>query len=86
MSEPVECDRCGAVGRRRRFRIAPDGWLYAEFKDLTSGETYYAYACSPACAVVEWKAGPGDMRDDGRGLPATSGGHVSGESGGHECQ
>jgi hypothetical protein len=63
MSDSLACDRCGKVGYRRLSRTAPEGWFYAEFKCEDTGKVYIIYACSFTCAHVEWKAGPGNLKD-----------------------
>lgn len=66
MSNPVQCESCGKVGKRRAMRCAPDGWLYAEMK-IQNHETHetedmlVVTVCSERCASRLWMPGPGDL-------------------------
>ncbi len=58
----VQCDGCGAHGRRRAEHPSPDFWFYLESINRTPGEedhVYIVWACSEACRDAMWKRGPG---------------------------
>jgi len=65
--ERVNCERCGAVGRRPLTHIAPGGWLYLETvveqppgsPAPTPPDKLITYACTPTCAEALWQQGPG---------------------------
>jgi hypothetical protein len=67
MSSSVACDVCGAAGRRRRGRCAPDGWFFAEVRETDPDgatddtDSTIVYACTPVCAGRFWKRGPGRL-------------------------
>lgn len=65
MSEPVTCDVCGKVGRRKRGFLCPDDWYYME--SAVDGETVIIYACSESCQTIPWLRGPGafQKQEDG---------------------
>lgn len=57
----VQCDGCGAHGRRAENAAAPDFWFYVESVDRTFGKggIYVVWACSESCRDGMWKRGPG---------------------------
>ncbi len=55
MSEPVKCEVCHAVGRRRMSRWAPEGWTYGFALDDDTGSTTVVMACSEACRAAFWR-------------------------------
>lgn len=67
MSDTCLCDNCGSKGTRRTGAVCPEGWFYVEVKlyDLALGSpgVFYMVACSEKCCKVEWKPGPGNLRD-----------------------
>ena len=55
MSEYAKCECCDNTGRRRRYRYAPEGWLFMEAKDDENPEaTIVVSVCSEACALQLW--------------------------------
>lgn len=64
MSDDIYCDNCGAHGRRRRGKMVPEGWFFAEMAMSTSpGDVSILAACSEKCCVLRWKQGPGSLQD-----------------------
>ena len=65
----VQCDGCGAHGRRDVDAIAPDFWFYIESTDRTFGKggVYIVWACSEVCRDAMWKRGPGRGQIDSVG-------------------
>lgn len=57
----VQCDHCGAHGRRSENAAAPDFWFYIESVDRSIGTrgVYVVWACSKECRKAMWKRGPG---------------------------
>lgn len=53
MSEPMLCEVCENVGRRRMGRLSPEGWQYAEIVRL--GEEYIVPVCSDRCRTEGWQ-------------------------------
>jgi hypothetical protein len=43
--------------------------MFATIVDEVTGENSYLYACTPACAVVDWEQGPGDLRSPDKAFP-----------------
>ncbi len=57
----VQCDGCGAHGRRAETAAAPDFWFYIAATDRTfskSGGLFIIWACSEACRDSMWRKGP----------------------------
>lgn len=63
MSDHVRCDNCGVVGTRKRWTLAPVGWLFAEIQDADTHGIVIAYACSTGCALALWKKGPAPFKE-----------------------
>lgn len=63
MSEDARCDECGAVGRRRRMRMCPEGWFYGESADDETGAVMVIMVCSEKCKGSFFKPGPGRLTD-----------------------
>lgn len=62
MSDPVKCDLCESVGRRRMGCYAPEGWLWFETIDEDDpANSLIVFACSRYCATNIWKPGPGKL-------------------------
>lgn len=68
MSDPMKCETCGKVGRRRMGHCCPEGWLYAEVVDEEAelstsreGATLIITVCGDQCAKALWKPGPGRL-------------------------
>jgi hypothetical protein len=68
MSDDIRCEVCGAWGRRRMGRVAPEGWFWAEvFREDenhrrdTALDTLLIVACSIRCALAFWFKGPGQL-------------------------
>ena len=68
MSDDCRCDNCGAMGRRRRWTMAPPGWLFMEVEADDDGELeiFVLWACKEACALALWKKGPGRLTVDSK--------------------
>jgi hypothetical protein len=65
MSDPMKCEACGKVGRRRSGTYAPQGWLYAEVlnedEELEEDRVLVIAVCGEECARALWKVGPGKI-------------------------
>lgn len=66
MSDDCRCDNCGAIGRRRRWTMAPSDWLFMEVANCEDGEIFVFWACKEACALALWKKGPGRLTEDSK--------------------
>lgn len=69
MSTSAKCDKCGASGSIKGYRMAPQGWLYlcafdSEKEDpRDAGDFVVMFACSRECAAALWQEGPGPKLD-----------------------
>jgi hypothetical protein len=60
MSDPMICDCCGAIGRRRMMMTAPEGWLWTELATNSDDptDTLIVVVCSQECATRLWRDKP----------------------------
>lgn len=63
MADEFKCECCKAVGMRKRMRLVPEGWLYAEVEDFETGAVMVLGICSATCMALFFKPGPGRLTD-----------------------
>lgn len=76
MSDHAECDVCGAEGRRRNSRWAPEGWFYGFSPNKAEGTCEVVMVCSEACCRAFFKPWDTGRTLDGPPEKAPTGAHL----------
>lgn len=51
----INCDICNKVGVRPLGKTCPEGWMYGEMTDESTGHIYILVSCSNDCRASFWK-------------------------------